>query len=213
MACGSRGEGARICRERTHCLPLANPGAVREAGPQTIGHQDKQSRATAARASNEENCGVHTRHCCISYTLIIAVRNLTAQSCLKNLSWPGERVQCNSALQQCAATYTRACETPSPRRNTAALLRSCETPSTGHAVAASGTPSENVKRIDRARRRRERNAVGNDVRKLQQLRRRELVAAAVAAECWSLRGSRLGALAVPGTLGGDDRVLRLDSRI
>ena len=71
-------------------------------------------------------CG--TRHSCLLYTLFIAVRNLTAQSS----AWPGERVQCNSALQQCAATYASACETPSPRRNTAALLRAYA--NEGHAV-------------------------------------------------------------------------------
>ena len=144
-------------------------------------------------------CG--TRHSCLLYTLFIAVRNLTAQSS----AWPGERVQCNSpAVQQCAATYTSACETPSPRRKKAALL--CET-------HRQGTPSRCQRNTVGNNRRCQQNAVGNDVRKLQQLRRRELVAAAVAAECWSLRGPRLGALAVPGTLGGDDRVLRLDSRI
>ena len=51
-------------------------------------------------------------------------------------------MQCNSALQQCAATYTRACETPSPRHNKAALLRACETPTMHANFSNCGTPSE-----------------------------------------------------------------------
>ena len=51
-------------------------------------------------------------------------------------------MQCNSALQQCAATYTSACETPSPRHNKAALLRACETPTMHANFSNCGTPSE-----------------------------------------------------------------------
>ena len=149
--------------------------------------------------------GCGTRHCCILYTLSIAVRNLTAQSCSK-----AQLARRARAVQQSPPRRTRVRVKRHRRDATRPHCCDRETPSTRHAVAASGTPSENVKRIDRARRRRERNAVGNDVRKLQQLRRRELVAAAVAAECWSLRGPPLGALALPGALGGDGRVLRLD---
>ena len=41
-----------------------------------------------------------------------------------------------------AATYTSACETPSPRHNKAALLRACETPTMHANFSNCGTPSE-----------------------------------------------------------------------
>ena len=54
-----------------------------------------------------------------------------------------------------------------------------------------------------------RDTISDDARELQHLRWRRGLARADG----RLRGSRLGALAVPRTLGGDDRVLRLVSCI
>ena len=59
----------------------------------------------------------------------------------------GQESACSATVPQCnspAATYTSACETPSPRHNKAALLRACETPTMHANFSNCGTPSETM---------------------------------------------------------------------
>ena len=77
-------------------------------------HQKVQCAGRRALAQRN-NCVYGTLHRRPFVRADHASRAITASKAAQKLSWPGERVQCNSP----AATYTSACETPSPRHKTA----------------------------------------------------------------------------------------------